>query len=53
MGFITRFEMGYDDNDYEECNSDIEVELDKKNMERDERIEKIKNGIEHNEKPEG
>ncbi|EGR30797.1 hypothetical protein IMG5_123400 [Ichthyophthirius multifiliis] len=53
MGFVTKFEMGYEDNQYEDCNSDIEEEIDKKNMDRDERIEKIKNGIEHNEKPDG
>ncbi|KAL4483877.1 hypothetical protein ABPG72_006252 [Tetrahymena utriculariae] len=53
MGFITRAEMGYEDDQYEDCDSDLEIELDRKNMDRDERIEKIKNGIEHNEKGEG
>ena len=53
MGFITKAEMGYEDDIYDDCDSDLEAELDRKNMDRDERIEKIKNGIEHNEKPEG
>lgn len=53
MGFMTKSEMGYEDDNYDDCDSDLEAELDRKNMDRDERIEKIKNGIEHNEKPEG
>lgn len=53
MGFMTKQEMGYDEDNYDDCDSDLEIELDRKNMDRDERIEKIKNGIEHNEKPEG
>ncbi len=49
MGFITKFEMGFDMGDYEDCDSDIEIEMDRKNQIRDERVERIKNGIEHNE----
>ena len=48
MGFITKAEMDTGDNDYDDCDSDLEVEMDRKNMERDERIERIKMGIEHN-----
>ena len=33
------------DDMYDDCDSDLEVEMDRKNMERDVRIERIKNGI--------
>ena len=35
-----------------ECDSDLENEIHKAKEERDERVERITNGIEHNEKPE-
>jgi hypothetical protein len=36
--------MNIGDEDYAECDSDLEVEMDRKNMERDDRIERIKMG---------
>ena len=35
-----------------ECDSDLENEIHKAKEERDERVERITNGIEHNELPE-
>lgn len=48
MGFINKTEMDLNNKDYADCDSDLEVEMDRKNMDRDERIERIKLGIEHN-----
>lgn len=48
MGFITKMELELGNEELEDCDSDLESEVDRKNMERDERIERIKLGIEHN-----
>ncbi len=38
-----------EENDYEDIDTDLEVEMERRFVHRDERIERIKNGIEHNE----
>jgi len=48
MGFMGKAEMELGNEDLDDCDSDLETEMDRKNMERDERIERIKLGIEHN-----
>lgn len=49
LGFITKGELSLEDNDYEDMDTDLESEINRRFWERDERIERIKNGIEHNE----
>ena len=48
-GFITKADATIGETDYDDMDSDIEAETERRFMERDERSEKIKNGIEHNE----
>jgi microtubule-associated protein-like 6 len=54
-GLISREDLRADfggSEDMPECDSDLEQETQKARFERDERIERIKNGIEHTELPE-
>lgn len=48
-GFITKADATIGETDYDDMDSDIEAETERKYKERDERKEKIKNGIEHTE----
>lgn len=41
-----------EETDYNDIDSDLEVEMERRDLVRDERIERIKSGIEHNEKAE-
>jgi len=52
LGLITKYEVGMESNLYNDCDSDLEEEINRKNIERDERAENLKNGIEHTETPE-
>lgn len=47
LGLITKGEMNLEENDYLDVDSDIECEMERRLVERDERIERIKSGIEH------
>jgi microtubule-associated protein-like 6 len=47
MGFITKAELNLEESNYNDLDSDLEMEIERKDLPRDERIERIKNGIEH------
>lgn len=47
MGLMKRSQYQVEDADYDEVDSDLQVELDVRNQKSDKRIEKIKEGIEH------
>ena len=47
FGFITKAELSLEENDYNDYDSDLETEVERRLLPRDERIERIKNGIEH------
>jgi WD40 repeat protein len=52
LGFINKADATIGETDYDDMDSDIEAETERRTMERSETDEKIKNGIEHNEKTE-
>lgn len=47
MGFITKAELNLQDSYYNDVDSDLESEMERRDQPRDERIERIKDGIEH------
>ena len=47
MGLMKRSQYQVENADFDDVDSDLEVEIDVRNQKRDERIQKIKEGIEH------
>jgi len=42
MGFITKAEVGFENENYLDCDSDLELEIDRSNLIKDVRYERIK-----------
>lgn len=52
MGLANKDEMTIEETCYNDIDSDIEIEMERRLLPRDERSERIKNGIEHTVKAE-
>lgn len=52
IGFANKDEMTIDETDLNDIDSDTEIELERRFLPRNERIERIKSGIEHKVKAE-
>ena len=49
MGLANKDEMTIEETHYNDIDSDIEIEMERRLLPRDERVERIKSGIEHTE----
>lgn len=47
LGLVNKDEMTIEETNYNDIDSDIEIEMERRLLPRDERVERIKNGIEH------
>jgi microtubule-associated protein-like 6 len=52
MGLANKDEMTIEETHYNDIDSDVEIEMERRLLPRDERVERIKSGIEHTESAE-